>query len=388
MPDWYTQTIPYILHEFRTDLERGLTDDAARSQRRRYGENVMDSMPASRLSLLLLKQITNIPVLLLAVTAAVLWHSQQAIHEAMAILAILVFHVVWRFAQAAKARNQLQSIRRHSDIRITVIRGGRLTKITPTDVVPGDLLILDEGDYIPADARIVETDSLIIDESPLFNGAMSIQKNAEDALESSVVPPEKQRNMVFGGTYVMEGHGRAIVVQTGKNLELQKYGSQTPAAPDLPTEAERQMRRFYNYFSIGGLIIAKLAIAITWVLHRITDVQTDWHELFLLGFGFVIASVPDSIASTVRSILADTAKKLLKEGVAIQRLNTLEDLNNLTAVCIDEVGTFTKARHSLSHVFVDEQLIEHAHLGTVALGVRVNIRRGGRKFASCTAAGV
>ena len=360
MPDWHTQTIPNILHEFSTDLERGLTDDVALSQRVRYGENHIDSTPAPRLSLLFLKQIANIPVLLLAVTAAVLWYSQQAVHETMTILAILGFHVIWRFAQAAKARNWLQSIRKHSDIRITVIRGGRLTKITPIEVVPGDLLILEEGDYIPADARVVETDSLIVDESPLFNGAMSVWKTDDDAQEDSLVPPERQRNMVFGGTYVMEGNGRAIVVKTGKHLELQQFGRQAPTAPDPPTEAERQIRRYYNYFSLGGLIIAELVIAITWGLNRTAGVQTDWQELILLGLGFVIASVPDGIASTARAILADTAKRLLKKGVAIQRLDTLEELNNLTAVCIDEVGTFTNSKHSLSHVFVDEQLVDQA----------------------------
>ncbi|MDE0040836.1 MAG: cation-transporting P-type ATPase [Candidatus Poribacteria bacterium] len=131
MPDWHTQTIPHILHEFGTDLERGLTNDTARTQRQNFGENEIDATRAIRLPLLLLKQFANLPVLLLAVTVAVLWYFQQASREAMVIAAILGLHVVWRFAQAAKARNQLQSIRKHSDIHISVIRGGLLTKIIP-----------------------------------------------------------------------------------------------------------------------------------------------------------------------------------------------------------------------------------------------------------------
>ena len=358
MLDWHAQTIPHILHEFNTDIERGLTRDAASARRQRYGDNEIDSPRGSRLPLLFLKQIANIPVLLLAVTAAVLWYSQHAIHEAATVSAILAFHVIWRFAQAAKAQNQLQAIRKHSGIHISVIRDGLVTKIPPKNVVPGDLIILDEGDYIPADARIVETDSLIIDETPLFNGAASVQKSAEGTPGGVVVPPEKQRDMVFGGTYVVEGNARAIIVKTGKNLELHNYGNQTP--PDPPTEAETQMRLFYNYFSFAGLIIAALAIAITWGLNRTADVRPEWLELLLLGLGFAIAAVPDGIASTARSILVDNAHKLVKKGAAIQRLATLEELNNLTAICVDEVGAFTKAELSLSHVFVDEQLIEQA----------------------------
>ena len=360
MPDWHTQTIPHILHEFGTDLERGLTNDAVRTQRQNFGDNEVDPTPESRLPLLFLKQFANIPVLLLAVTVAVLWYSKQASREAIVIAAILGFHVLWRFAQAAKTRNHLQSIHKHSDIHLSAIRGGLLTKIIPKDVVPGDLLILDEGDYIPADARIVEVDSLVVDETPLFDGAVSVQKRAEGMPEAVAVPPEKQRNMVFGGTYVTAGNGRAIVVKTGKNLELRKISKRKLPPPDRPTEAERQMRFFYNCFSFAGLIIATLVIAITWGLNRAADVSPEWPELLLLGLGFAIASVPDGIALTARSILADNANKMLRKGVAIQRLNTLEALNNLTAVCVDEIGAITKARLSLSHVFVDDQLVEHA----------------------------
>ena len=360
MPDWHAHTIPHILRELGTDFERGLTNDAVGVQRGRYGDNDIGSVPVSRLSLLFLKQIANIPVLLLAVTAVALWYSQRAIHEALAVFAIMGFHIVWRFVQAARTRHQLQSIRKHLEMRISVIRGGALTKIVPKDVVPGDLLILNEGDYISADARIVEADSLITDETQLFNGAASVQKSAEDLLGGAVVPPERQRNMVFGGTYVIAGNGRAIVVKTGADLELRKPGRQTFIHPDPPTEAERQMRLFYNWSSFAGLMVAILAVAITWGLNRAADVRPEWPELLLLGLGFAIASVPDGIALAARSILANSAGRLLKKGVAIQRLDTLEELNNLTAVCVDNVGAFTKAGLSLTHVFVDEQLIEQA----------------------------
>ena len=360
MPDWHTQTIPYILHEFGTHLERGLSNDAARSHRQNGSANEIDAASESNLFLLFLNQFANISVLLLAVSIAVLWYTQSETREVMVIAAILVFHVLWRFAQAAKIRSQLQSIRNQSDIRISVIRSGFLSKIVSKDVVPGDLLVLDEGDYIAADARIVEADSLIVDEASLFDGAASVQKRAEDMLEAVAVPSQEQRNMVFGGTFVTAGSGRAIVVKTGKNLELHKVGKRALPPLDPPTEAERQMRLFYNCLRLAGLIIAALAIAITWWHDRTAGVLTQWPDLLILGLGFAIASVPDGVALTARSILADHAKKMLKKGVAIHRLSTLESLNNLTAVCIDEIGTVTKAELSLSHVFVDDQLVEKA----------------------------
>ena len=216
MPDWHTQTIPYILHEFGTHLERGLSNDAARSHRQNGSANEIDAASESNLFLLFLNQFANISVLLLAVAIAVLWYTQSETREVMVIAAILVFHVLWRFAQVAKIRSQLQSIRNKSDIRISVIRSGFLSKIVSKDVVPGDLLVLDEGDYIAADARIVEADSLIVDEASLFDGAASVQKRAEDMLEAVAVPSREQRNMVFGGTFVTAGSGRGNRSKDGK----------------------------------------------------------------------------------------------------------------------------------------------------------------------------
>ena len=360
MPDWHAQSIPYILHKLGTHLERGLSNDAAKSRRQNCGANEIDAASKPDLFLLFLNQFANLSVLLLAVSIAVLWYTRSEPRAVMVIAAMLVFHVLWRFSQAATIRSQLQSIRKRSDIRISVIRGGFLSKIVPTDVVPGDLLVLDKGDYIPADARIVEADSLIVDEASLFDGAESVQKRAEDTLEAVAVPSREQQNMVFGGTFVTAGSGRAIVVKTGQNLELHKIGKRALPPLDSPTEAERQMRLFYNCFRYAGLIIAVLAIAITWWQDRSAGVLTQWPDLLILGMGFAIASVPDGLALTARSILSHHAKRMLKKGVAIHRLNTLESLNNLTAVCVDEIGSVTRAELSLSHVFVDDQLVDQA----------------------------
>ena len=248
MSDWHTQKIPHLLHEFKTNLGRGLSKDVAETQRLKYGSNKIDPPRESSLPRLFLTQTFSITTLLLAVTGVILLYSQSAIREAIVIFAILGSHVLCRLAQAAKVRHRLQSISKHWDIHVSLIRDGAVTEISADEVVPGDLIILSEGDFIVADARVVETDSLIVDETSLLTASAFVQKNAEDGPEGLVVPPDKQRNMVFAGTHVVEGHGRAVVVKIGKTLERHNPNRRIPVALDLPSEAEIQMGIVYNYF--------------------------------------------------------------------------------------------------------------------------------------------
>ena len=356
MSNWYTQKIPHLLHEFKTDLERGLSREEATAQRRKYGSNEIRKSHESSLFILFLKQFSNLTVILLFVVICILFYFQRAIHEVLVLSSILCFHVLWRFIQEGRRHYQLRSIRTYLEVSVSVIRDGGVIKLPPAAIVPGDLLLLTEGDYIAADARVVEADALLVDEAPVFGTTASTQKTDED-ISTPGLPPEKQSNMVFAGTYVLEGEARAIVVGTDKQLEISKSNRRTHAIVDLDAEAEVQMGIFYDYFRIAGGILGGAAVIATLLLQD-KSIQENWSELLFLGFGFVIASIPEGVASASRAILAQHAYTLLEKGVAIRNLINLERLSGLTAVCIDEVGNFTKEEMSASHVFVDDRLVE------------------------------
>ena len=214
MSNWYSQKIPHLLHEFKTDLDRGLSSQEVTSQRNKYGNNEILQSHQRSLLALLLKQFANLTVILLFVVICLLFYLQRTIHEILVFSAILCFHVLWRFIQAGRAHSQLQSIRTHLEVGVSVIRDERVIELPPTAIVPGDLLLLKEGDYVPADARIVEADALVVDEAPVFGTTMNTQKTDEE-ISTPNLPPDKQSNMIFGGTYVLEGEARAIVVGTG-----------------------------------------------------------------------------------------------------------------------------------------------------------------------------
>ncbi len=354
MSNWYSQKIPHLLHEFKTDLERGLSSEEATSQRSKYGSNEVLQPHERSLFALLLKQFANLTVILLFVVICLLFYLQRAIHEILVFSSILCFHVLWRFIQAGRARSQLQSIKTHLEVSVSVIRDERVIKLPPTVIVPGDLLLLREGDYVPADARIVEADALVVDEAPVFGTATYTQKTDED-ISTPNLPPGKQSNMLFAGTYILEGEGQAIVVGIGEQLEISKSEKRTPEMVDLDAEAEVQMGIFYDYFRIVGGILGVVAIGLAFLLQ---EKSSHWSELLFLGFGFVVAAIPEGLASTSRAILTQHAYTLLQRGIAIRNLVNLERLSKLTAVCVDEVGNFMTEEMTVSHVFVGDSLID------------------------------
>lgn len=354
MSNWYSQKIPHLLHEFKTDLERGLSSEEAAAQRTKYGNNETLQSHEDSLFSLLLKQFSNLTVILLFIVICTLFYLQRAIHEILVFSAILCFHVLWRFIQAGKAHYQLRSIRTFLEVSVSVIRDERPVTLPPVAIVPGDLLLLKEGDYIPADARIVEADGLVVDEAPVF-GTTTYTHKTDGDISTPNLPPDKQGNMIFAGTYVLEGEARAIVVRTGDQAEISKSAQRAPAIVDLDPEAEVQMSFFYDYFRIAGAVLAVIAVTVALLFQ---DKSAHWSELLFLGFGFIVAAIPEGIASTSRTILSQHAYRILQTGIAIRNLVNLERLSKLTAVCVDEVGNFMTEETTVSHIFVNDNLVD------------------------------
>lgn len=354
MSNWYSQKIPHLLHEFKTDLERGLSSEEAVAQRTKYGNNETLQSQEESLFSLLLKQFSNLTVILLFVIICTLFYLQRAIHEILVFSAILCFHVLWRFIQVGKTHYQLRSISTLLEVSVSVIRDERVVILPPAAIVPGDLLLLKEGDYIPADARIVEADGLVVDEAPVFGTTTSTHKTDEE-ISTPNLPPDKQSNMIFAGTYVLEGEARAIVVKIGNQVEISKSTQRAPAIVDLDPEAEVQMSFFYDYFRIAGAVLAVIAITVTLLFQ---DRSAHWSELLFLGLGFIVAAIPEGIASTSRTILSQHAYRILQTGIAIRNLVNLERLSKLTAVCVDEVGNFMTEETKASHIFVNDNLVD------------------------------
>ena len=367
MSDWYKQNIPYILRELVTDLERGLSGEEAKLRVAQYGENLIDRPKQLLLIRTFFAQFRNLTVFSLLVMVAIfaifresdqfrkslqLDSPSDAVAVAIAIGSILVFQILWRFIEGIRLASRIETIRDRSEVSVSVIRDGDETRIPPTAVVPGDILILIEGDYISADARLVDADNLVVDESYLFGRAALSEKKSGD-LQNQTPRLEDWTNMVFGGTYVISGQGYAVTVATGDQLAINDSNHKAPREVKMESEAEIEVVGYYNQFRTFGVVLAVVLLG-TLMFKQ----PAEWAMYLLVAAALVIASIPEGLSLTTRRIIGDNVYDISKKSVLVREPWRLERLSCMNSVCVNDVGISGDQNFTLSSVFVDGQFVD------------------------------
>lgn len=367
MSDWYKQNIPYILRELVTDLERGLSKEEAKLRVDQYGENLIDRPKQLLLIRNFFAQFRNLTVFSLLVMVAVfvvfrdsdqfrkslqLDSSNDAVTVAIAIGGILVFQILWRFIEEVRLASQIETIRDRCEVSVSVIRDGNETRIPPTAVVPGDILILIEGDYISADARLVDADNLVVDESYLFGRAALSEKVSSD-LQNQTLRLEDWTNMVFGGTYVISGQGYAIAVATGEQLAINDSNHKIPREIEMESEAETEVAGYYKQFRNFGVVLAIVLLGILMFQQPV-----GWAMYLLVAAALIVASIPEGISLTTRRIIGSNVYDISGKSVLVREPWRFERLSCMDSVCVNEVGISGDQNFTLSSVFVDGQFVD------------------------------
>ena len=362
MSNFHAESIASILNRFNTNMEQGLSAEALQQAKARYGENAFESEERTSPFKMFLKHLLTWRILVLALATAILTASfissdrSFSLYSAGVFAVALVFHICWAYLSAYLIRRREDRIRDNLVLNLQVIRQGKFEKCTPADIVPGDLLSLNAGDYIPADARIIEADGLMLDESALFGTEGPVPKTREDIPDDSV-PPQNQKNMAFGGTYVVAGYGLAVVVQTGKQLEMWRQRRTVRPVLSESTSAEKEITSLHNVVKVTGVVLAAIVVAIAWWFEY-QDNLTDWHALVHLGVLFIVAAAPQNAAALLRLSFAQHAQKLLEKGVVLRNSQSIEKLSRINTFCANENGLSTTRSLAISNLFVDEQLVD------------------------------
>ena len=362
MSNFHTENIASILNKFNSNMDQGLSAEAVEKAKAQYGKNELGSEKKVFPLKAFLEPLLTWRIIVLALATVILvaffssGTSSLTLHTVGIVAAVLVIHIAYACAIAYRVRSRNANINKLMVHSIKVIRQGKFEKCAPEDIVPGDLLSLAPGDYVPADARIIESEGLMIDESALFGTEGPVQKIGTDIPEPAL-PPEKQKNMAFGGTYVVAGHAFAIVVKTGKQIEIWKQRQEARSMPIANTLAENETRDLHTIIKIVGIVIASIAVAIGWWFEYQNRV-TDWQSLILLGLLFVLASAPDNVIGLLRLSFSKHAQKLMEKGVTLRDSRSLEKLSRITTFCANENGLATTRALTISSLFVDEQLVD------------------------------
>ena len=363
MSNFYDESISFLLNQFNTDLESGLSHAEVEKLQERYGKNQPSSKMDTSQIVPFLEQVLNWRLLLLVIATAVFAFSSENILRTdlrtVLIGTILFLSLCWGIIVVCSFRRKHRQFETQFNITVSVIRQGKQEKCHPSNIVPGDLLLLRPGNYIPADARIIQADGLTVNESALFGSSGSATKTIKEINEAGL-SPEKQANMVFGGTYVDAGIGNAIVVRIGDELEMHQNRASTRSLPNEMTVAENQIKFFKDILKVAGLVLGGIAVAIIWWQNSEQNDPLNWDEFVRLGLVFAIAATPYDLTLLLHSILDRNAAGLFKRGIILRNRHFLEKLNRLTAFCSDEKGIASTKSLTISNIFVDEQIVNRS----------------------------
>ena len=369
MQDSHTHAKPVeeLVGSFRTDLDRGLTTQEAQARLATFGVNELAREERASPIALFLAQFKSTLIIILLV-ATLLSAFLGEIVDAIIIAVIVLFCAVLSFVQEYRAGNALRALRKMLAPTIRVLRDGAETRIPSRELVPGDIMLLETGDRIPADARLAEIHSLKCDEAPLTGESFPVEK----ALTLS--PPDAgvgdRRNVVFTGTTVTYGRGRAIVTSTGINTEFGRIAEQVSAVSAEASPLEKRTEEIGRWLGLIALGICGVAIVVS-IVRAWAGNQLDIElvlTMTMFAIALAVAAVPEALAAIVTGALAVGMHEMAKHNALVRRMPAVETLGCTTVICSDKTGTLTKGEMTARRVFVDGRSVEIGGAGYAPTG--------------------
>jgi len=356
---WHCIDCGEVARALGTDPVQGLAAEAAAQRLVRYGRNELRESRRRPPWRILLDQFADFMIVVLiaaAVVSGVIGEPQDTI----AIIAILVLNAVIGFVQEYRAERAMAALKRIAAPSASVLRAGRRITLPAHELVPGDIVVLEAGNVIPADLRLTEAVRLKVNESALTGESAAVEK-AVASLRDADAPLGDRRNMGYKGTVVSYGRGRGVVVATGMATELGRIATLLAAEEDSKTPLQKRLARFGSRLALAVLAICAI-IFVTGLLRGESPVL-----MFLTAMSLAVAAIPEALPAVVTISLALGAYRMVQQNALIRRLPAVETLGSITYICSDKTGTLTENRMRVEACYVDGKLARpDARPGTTA----------------------
>jgi len=341
----YRQRVEDVIAALESDARQGLTSQDAAARLARAGRNELASEPPISAWRRFLTQFQDVLVILLLIATAVsagLWayEREEALpYEALAILAVVLLNATMGYIQESKAEAAVAALRAMSAADAIVVRDGERRAIHATEVVPGDIILVEEGNTIPADARLIESAALQTAEATLTGESLPVTKSIEPI--SDEVPLGDRDNTIFSGTAATYGHGRAIVTATGMLTEIGRIAGLLKQTPDEATPLQRELDRTGK---VLGLVVVAIAVIMSATIIIVEDVHgaSALFDVLILGVALAVAAVPEGLPAVVTAVLAIGVQRMARRNAIVRHLAAVETLGSATVIASDKTGTLTK----------------------------------------------
>jgi P-type Ca2+ transporter type 2C len=338
---WHIGEIDETLEALDTKSAEGLSSDEVKRRQGQYGLNELVEKGLKSPWRILWEQLTAVMVVVLIVAAVISYLIGDA-KDAIVIMIIVILNAALGFSQEYKAEQAMAALKRMATPVVRVRRdGGHVAELSARELVPGDIILLEAGSAIPADARLVESASLRVEEAALTGESVPVEKSPE-ALSNPEATLGDRHNMLYMGTAVTYGRGTAVIVNTGMNTELGHIATLIQDVESEPTPLQLRMAQLGKILAIAAVII----VAIVFFLGLLRG--EDLRVLFLTAVSMAVAAVPEGLAAVVTIALALGSQRMLKRNVLIRKLPAVETLGSVTVICSDKTGTLTENRMTVT----------------------------------------
>ncbi len=349
MNDWYLSPKERVLARLHTS-ERGLTTHEAKIILDETGENTLKEQIQKKAWQVFLEQFQDLLVIILMVAAVISMMSDN-VESTIVIFAVILLNAVLGTTQHQKAQKSLNSLKALSSPAARVLRDGQTIEIPSSLVVPGDILLLEAGDLVVADGRILECHNLMVNESSLTGESDNVEKQS-DTLSSSPVPLAEQSNMIFSGSLITGGRAAAVVTATGMDTEIGKIAAMMNAAEEKKTPLQVSLDQFGSRLAAMIMLICALVFILS--LYRRTPIL----ESLMFAVALAVAAIPEALGSIVTIVQAMGTQRMAKEHAIIKDLKAVESLGCVSVICSDKTGTLTQNRMSVQEIYTDSHLIK------------------------------
>ena len=346
---FFDQSIEQVVQELKTDYKKGLSQQEINKRFLKYGYNELKAKKKISPFIIFLNQFKSFIIIMLLVAVLINLFLGELVDSILILIIILMVAIIGFFHEY-RAEKAIEVLKKMASLTATVIRDGKTKQIPTKELVPGDIVILEEGSKIPADGRLFEVVSLNVSEAALTGESVPVEKKLGVLKKDAAIAD--RFNMIFSGTIVASGRGKAIVVGTGMKTEFGKIAKLIEEVEHEQTPLQKKLQKF-------GRVLISVILAITLIIFFIEAVVlNNVLAAFIFAVSLAVAAVPEGLPAVVTISLALGAKKMIKRHALVRKLASIETLGEVQIICSDKTGTLTRNEMFVTKLFCDGNLID------------------------------
>ena len=352
---WFNKTVKEVETELKTNVEQGLSITQVQDKMQKFGPNELKEKKKDSLIKKFLAQFKDFSIIVLIIAAIVSGivgvAEGEGITDTVIILIVVLLNAIIGVVQENKAEKSLEALKKLSAHASKVIRDGKVQVIPARELVPGDIVVLETGDYISADLRIIEAINLKVQESSLTGESVPVEKDTKEIEELDIGVGDRV-NMLFSSGLITYGRGKAIVVETGMNTEVGKIAEMINETEKQETPLQKRLNSLGKTLGIAALVICAIIFVIGLLQGK------DIIDMFMTAVSLAVAVIPEGLVAVSTIVLAIGVQKMVSKNAIVKKLPAVETLGSSTVICSDKTGTLTQNRMTVEKIFCNDVITD------------------------------